>query len=77
MEMIINEILEWCQNDMEYLQELINKLQKIVDDNGEIDNKLTLKDASTLLREFYYEKNGKEQTIEFLKYITKELEEAE
>lgn len=30
--------------------------------------------AIQLLREFYYEKNGKEATIEFLKFILKELE---
>ena len=30
MTMIINDILEWCQNDMNYLQELINTLQDIV-----------------------------------------------
>lgn len=27
MEHIISEVLEWCQNDMEYLQEIINNLQ--------------------------------------------------
>lgn len=29
MEHIVNEILEWCQNDKEYLQELIDRLQEI------------------------------------------------
>lgn len=33
--------------------------------------------AVKLLREFYYEKNGKEATIEFLKTIVKELEKGE
>lgn len=33
--------------------------------------------AVQLLREFYYEKNGKETTIEFLKFILKELENDE
>lgn len=32
--------------------------------------------AIKLLREFYYEKNGKDETIKFLKYITKELSNA-
>ena len=27
-----------------------------------------------LLKEFYYEKNGKESTIEFLKFIVQKLE---
>ena len=31
--------------------------------------------AIELLREFYYEKNGKQTTIEFLKYIIRMLEE--
>lgn len=31
MQKIISDILEWCQNDMEYLQELIDNLQDIVD----------------------------------------------
>ena len=35
MEHIINEVLEWCQNDMEYLQEIINNLQNIVNDSKE------------------------------------------
>lgn len=35
---------------------------------------MAFEDAIILLREFYYEKNGKEETIEFLKYIIKELE---
>lgn len=30
---------------------------------------MTLEKAAQLLREFYYEKNGKETTIEFLEYI--------
>ena len=30
--------------------------------------------AIKLLREYYYEKNGKEETIEFLRFIIKELE---
>jgi len=33
--------------------------------------------AIQLLREFYYEKNGRTLTIEFLKYILKELEKDE
>lgn len=33
MSMIISDILEWCQNDMEYLQELINELQTIVNNS--------------------------------------------
>lgn len=35
MEHIINEVLEWCQNDMKYLQEIINNLQNIVNDSEE------------------------------------------
>lgn len=35
MEHIISEILEWCQNDMKYLQEIINNLQNIVNDSEE------------------------------------------
>ncbi len=35
MSMIISDILEWCQNDKEYLQELINELQNIVDTEEE------------------------------------------
>lgn len=35
MEHIISEILEWCQNDMAYLQEIINNLQNIVNDSEE------------------------------------------
>lgn len=30
---IINEILEYCQNDMEVLQELIDRLQEVVDNS--------------------------------------------
>ena len=37
MTMIINDILEWCQNDMKYLQELINTLQDIVNNEKESD----------------------------------------
>lgn len=37
MSMIISEIMEWCQNDKEYLQELIDKLQEIVDREDEED----------------------------------------
>lgn len=37
MTMIINDILEWCQNDMNYLQELINTLQDIVNNEKESD----------------------------------------
>lgn len=29
MEKIIYEIMEWCQNDMNYLKELIDKLNEI------------------------------------------------
>lgn len=35
---------------------------------------MTFEMVVTLLREFYYEKNGKESTIEFLKEMVKELE---
>jgi len=34
---------------------------------------MELNKAAELLREFYYEKNGKEATIEFLEFIIKEL----
>lgn len=37
MTMIINDILDWCQNDMNYLQELINTLQDIVNNEKESD----------------------------------------
>lgn len=33
--------------------------------------------AVVLLKEYYYEKNGKDNTIYFLKYILKELENAD
>lgn len=36
---------------------------------------MTFEKAIQLLREFYYEKNGKESTIEFLKFIVQKLEE--
>ena len=35
MQMIISDILEWCQNDMNYLQQLIDELQNIVNNNEE------------------------------------------
>lgn len=35
MSMIISEIMEWCQNDMNYLQELIDELQNIVNNSEE------------------------------------------
>lgn len=35
---IISEIMEWCQNDMNYLQELIDNLQDIV--NNKEDNEI-------------------------------------
>lgn len=35
MSKIISEILEWCQNDMDYLQELIDELQDIVNSREE------------------------------------------
>ena len=35
---------------------------------------MKFEEAIELLREFYYEKNGKEANIDFLKYIIKELE---
>ena len=31
MEKIISEIMEWCQNDTEYLKELIEELQEIAE----------------------------------------------
>ena len=34
-----------------------------------------LKTLLSMLREFYYEKNGKKETLEFLNYVIKELEE--
>jgi hypothetical protein len=33
--------------------------------------------AIQLLREFYYEKNGKEDTIEFLEFILRKLKESD
>lgn len=38
---------------------------------------MTFEKAIQLLREFYYEKNGKESTIEFLKFIIRKLEESD
>lgn len=35
MEHIISEVLEWCQNDMQYLQEIIDNLQNIVNNSEE------------------------------------------
>ena len=56
MQMIISDILEWCQNDMEYLQELIDNLQDIVnsaeDDNDDENNKSKLDEAKQLINEF-------------------------
>lgn len=40
MEHIINEIMEWCQNDTKYLQELIDELQNIVDNNTPIEDEI-------------------------------------
>ena len=34
---------------------------------------MRLERAANLLREFYYEKNGKESTIEFLVWVLNEL----
>ncbi len=36
---------------------------------------MTFEKAIELLREFYYEKNGKEATIEFLEFIIAKLKE--
>lgn len=33
-----------------------------------------LKNLIDMMREFYYEKNGKKETIEFLKYMINEFE---
>lgn len=54
MQMIISDILEWCQNDMEYLQELIDNLQDIVNDNedDESNNNSKLDEAKQLINEF-------------------------
>ncbi len=35
MAMIISSIMSWCQNDMEYLKELIDELQNIVNNEEE------------------------------------------
>lgn len=37
MEHIINEIMQWCQNDKEYLKELIDALQEIVNSEEQED----------------------------------------
>lgn len=36
MSMIISEILEWCQNDMSYLQELVDTLQDMINESEEV-----------------------------------------
>ena len=38
---------------------------------------MTFEQAIQLLREFYYEKNGKESTIEFLQLIIEELKKGD
>lgn len=53
MSKIISEILEWCQNDMNYLQELIDELQDIVNSREEkeyIYNKLEKLNKEDLLK---------------------------
>lgn len=35
MEKIIYEIMQWCQNDKEYLKELIKELNRIVESEVE------------------------------------------
>lgn len=53
MQMIISDILEWCQNDMEYLQELIDNLQDIVNSaEDDENNKSKLDEAKQLINEF-------------------------
>lgn len=56
MSMIISDILEWCQNDMEYLQELIDTLQNIVNDSSceeTTKNDVCACSISDLKEEFY------------------------
>ena len=36
MEHIISEILQWCQNDKDYLQELIDKLNDMISKEEEL-----------------------------------------
>ena len=53
MQMIISDILEWCQNDMEYLQELIDNLQDIIDTTEDDEsNQDKLDEAKQLINEF-------------------------
>lgn len=58
MEHIISEILEWCQNDMKYLQEIINNLQNIVNDSEEQERE----DERKWVQKDFYMKNMEEQT---------------
>lgn len=51
MEKIISEIRDWCQNDKEYLKELIEELHKIA--NYEII-KIQLKDICSYNDDFEY-----------------------
>lgn len=58
MQMIISDILEWCQNDMNYLQELINNLQDIV--NNKEENTRTCSECNKPMNEGYCIENGME-----------------
>lgn len=57
MQRIINDILEWCQNDMNYLQELINSLQDIVN-NAETESKRKCSECGKDMNQGYCIENG-------------------
>lgn len=59
MQMIISDIMEWCQNDMNYLQELINKLQNIVNNEEEKETR-TCTECGKEMTQGYCIENGEE-----------------
>ena len=55
---------------MKHISEVLPKVyDELKAKNNDLEN------IYTMLREFYYEKNGIDDTIEFLEYIIKELKE--
>lgn len=64
MQMIISDIMEWCQNDMNYLQELIDELQNIVNNNEEQKDAVEEKLINRLYN--FWKKDSKEEDKELL-----------
>lgn len=59
MQMIISDVLEWCQNDMNYLQELINNLQDIVNNIEEKEARIC-SECHKPMNQGYCIENGEE-----------------